>query len=69
MNFSLNDEQKQLQGMVSDFCREEVAPGAEARDQKAEFPTQLFLKLASLGIPAIPHSTEYGGLGLGTFEM
>jgi short/branched chain acyl-CoA dehydrogenase len=69
VNFSLNDEQKQLQAMVSEFCRKEVAPGAEARDQKAEFPTQLFLKLASLGIPAIPHSSEYGGLGLGTFEM
>ena len=69
MNFLLTDEQKQLQSMVSDFCREEVAPGAEARDKNAEFPTQLFLKLASLGIPAIPHSSEYGGLGLGTFEM
>lgn len=69
MNFSLNDEQKQLQAMVAEFCREEVAPGAEARDQNAEFPTELFLKLASLGIPAIPHSTDYGGLGLGTFEM
>ena len=69
MNFLLTDEQKQLQSMVSDFCREEVAPGAETRDKNAEFPTQLFLKLASLGIPAIPHSSEYGGLGLGTFEM
>lgn len=69
MDFLLNDEQKQLQAMVAEFCREEVAPGAEARDQKAEFPTELFLKLAALGIPAIPHSPDYGGLGLGTFEM
>jgi alkylation response protein AidB-like acyl-CoA dehydrogenase len=69
VNFSLSDQQKELQTMVADFCREEVAPGAEARDQKAEFPTELFLKLASLGIPAIPHSPDYGGLGLGTFEM
>ena len=69
MNFLLTDEQKQLQSMVADFCRAEVAPGAEARDKNAEFPTGLFLKLASLGIPAIPHSSDYGGLGLGTFEM
>ena len=69
MNFLLTDEQKQLQSMVADFCRAEVAPGAEARDKNAEFPTALFLKLASLGIPAIPHSSDYGGLGLGTFEM
>ncbi|HVF16391.1 MAG TPA: acyl-CoA dehydrogenase family protein, partial [Steroidobacteraceae bacterium] len=69
MNFVLTDEQKQLQSMVADFCREEVAPGAEARDRTSEFPTQLFLKLASLGIPAIPHSSDYGGLGLGTFDF
>ncbi len=69
MDFLLSDEQKQLQDMVSDFCRDEVAAGAEARDQRAEFPTELFLKLASLGIPAIPHSPDYGGLGLGTFDM
>lgn len=69
MDFLLSDEQQQLQDMVSDFCRNEVAPGAEARDQRAEFPTELFLKLASLGITAIPYSPDYGGLGLGTFEM
>lgn len=69
MDFLLNDEQQQLQDMVAGFCREEVVPGAEARDESAEFPTQLFLKLASLGITAIPHSPDYGGLGLGTFEM
>jgi alkylation response protein AidB-like acyl-CoA dehydrogenase len=69
MDFLLSDEQKQLQGMVADFCRAEVASGAEDRDRKAEFPTELFLKLASLGIPAIPHDPAYGGLGLGTFEM
>lgn len=69
MDFLLNDEQKQLQTMVADFCREEVAPDAETRDREGEFPTALFLKLATLGIPAIPHSPDYGGLGLGTFEM
>lgn len=69
MNFLLTDDQKQLQGMVAEFCRAEVALGAEERDHRAEFPTELFLKLASLGIPAIPHDPAWGGLGLGTFEM
>src|SRR5262245_56475860 len=69
MDYSLNDEQKQLRDTVGEFCRAEVAPGAEERDRKAEFPTALFLKLATLGIPAIPHEPAYGGLGLGTFEM
>jgi len=69
MDFLLNESQMQLQEMVADFCRREVAPGAEERDRLAEFPTGLFLKLASLGIPAIPHDPEYGGLGLGTLDM
>jgi short/branched chain acyl-CoA dehydrogenase len=69
MDFLLSNDQKQLQDMVTEFCRHEVAPGAQARDQRAEFPTELFLKLAALGVPAIPHSRDYGGLGLGTFEM
>ena len=69
MDFTLTDDQKQLQEMVGEFCRKEVSAGALQRDQRAEFPTELFAKLASLGIPAIPHGVENGGLGLGTFEM
>jgi short-chain 2-methylacyl-CoA dehydrogenase len=69
MDFLLSDEQKQLRRTVADFCQAEVAPGAEERDREAEFPTALFLELAGLGIPAIPHDAAYGGLGLGTFEM
>ena len=69
MDFILTDEQKQLQEMVGDFCENEVAPGAQSRDEAAEFPLELFAKLAALGVPPIPHSTESGGLGLGTFDM
>ncbi len=69
MDFTLTDDQKQLQEMVGTFCEKEVAAGAFERDRVAEFPAGLFAKLASLGITAIPHSVENGGLGLGTFEM
>lgn len=69
MDFQLDDEQRQLQDRVADFCRREVAPGAEQRDRDGAFPTQLFLKIAALGIPAIPHDPQVGGLGLGTLEM
>jgi len=69
VDFMLNNEQEQLQDMVAEFCRREVAPGAQVRDQHAEFPTELFLKLAALGIPSIPHARANGGMGLGTFEM
>lgn len=67
MNFSLTEDQKQLQEMVEDFCRREVAPGSEARDRDGSFPAALFGKLASLGVTAIPHRAKDGGLG--TLDM
>ena len=69
MDFFLNEDQQKLQDMVEEFAREEVSPNAEQRDRDAAFPTELFLKMSGLGIPAIPHDPEYGGLGMGTFEM
>lgn len=69
MNFTLTDEQVQLQETVADFARKRVAPGAEERDRTGEFPTALFLEVAKLGITAIPHSPDDGGLGLGNLDM
>lgn len=69
MDFVLTDEQRELQDTVADFCRRRIAPGAQERDREAAFPTALFLELASLGIPAIPHDPAYGGMGLGTLDM
>lgn len=69
MNFALSNEQNQLQDMVAEFCRREVTPGAQTRDQLAEFPKELFLQLSALGIPAIAHARDDGGMGLGTLEM
>ena len=69
MDFLLTEDQERLQSTVADFCDREVAPGAEERDRTAVFPTELFGKIAGLGIPAIPHHQDDGGLGLGTFDM
>jgi short-chain 2-methylacyl-CoA dehydrogenase len=69
MDFLLSDDQRQFQEMIAAFARKEVAPGAEERDRTARFPTELVLRIAELGIPAIPHSKADGGLGLGTLDM
>lgn len=69
MDFSLSAEQIELQQLVRGFSDREVAPGAEERDRLAQFPTRLFQQLAALGVPRIPHSREWGGLGLGTFDL
>ena len=69
MDFELTDEQLRLQAAVAEFARSEIAPQAEALDREARFPTALFLRLADLGVTAIPFASEWGGMGQGTFEM
>jgi short-chain 2-methylacyl-CoA dehydrogenase len=69
MNFLLTEDQERLRASVAEFAAREVAPKAEALDREAAFPTELFLRMAELGITAIPFEPEWGGLGQGTFEM
>ena len=69
MDFSLSDDQRRLQALVNEFAQREVAPQAERLDREARFPTELFGRLAALGITSIPFEPEWGGLGQGTFEM
>jgi short-chain 2-methylacyl-CoA dehydrogenase len=69
MNFDLTDDQEKLRATVSEFTEKEVVPVAEKLDQEGRFPTELFLKVGELGIPAIPFSQEQGGMGLGVLDM
>jgi alkylation response protein AidB-like acyl-CoA dehydrogenase len=69
MNFLLSEDQKKLQATVEEFARERIAPVAEKLDRDAVFPTALFHELAEIGITSIPFAEEWGGMGLGTFDM
>lgn len=69
MNFLLTDDQKALQAQVEAFAKERVAPVAEKLDRDGVFPTSLFQELADIGVTSIPFGEEWGGMGLGTFEM
>ena len=69
MNFELTAEQVQIQTQVAEFAEREIAPVAEQLDRDGRFPYELYRQLGDLGIPAIPFSEEYGGMGMGTFEM
>ena len=69
MNFDLTAEQIELRDHVAAFARDEVAPVAEQLDRECRFPTALYRKAGALGITAIPFDAEFGGMGLGTFEM
>ncbi|MFC4639365.1 acyl-CoA dehydrogenase family protein [Deinococcus hohokamensis] len=68
MDFTLNDEQRQLQQLARDFARREIIPIAAEYDQKEELPWQVVEKAFEVGLlnPTIPEHA--GGLGLGMFD-
>jgi len=63
MDFDLNEEQKMIQDTIRKFAREKIAPVASENDKKAQFPRDLFKKLAGLGFMGTPIPEEYGGAG------
>ncbi|MCK4645913.1 MAG: acyl-CoA dehydrogenase family protein [Candidatus Aminicenantes bacterium] len=63
MDFDFNEEQKMVQETIRKFAKEEIAPVAAENDKKAQFPHDIFKKLAELGFMGTPIPEEYGGAG------
>jgi alkylation response protein AidB-like acyl-CoA dehydrogenase len=68
LDFSLTDEQKQLQRTVRDFAQSEIAPHVMEWDEASRFPAELIPKLAELGLLGVIFPENYGGAGLGYIE-
>ena len=64
MDFSLSDEQRALRDQIIRFARAELSPGAAERDARHEFPRDLWVKAAGMGLQGLPIPAEYGGSGL-----
>ncbi|MCH8966759.1 MAG: acyl-CoA dehydrogenase family protein [Planctomycetes bacterium] len=65
MDFSLDDDHQMLREQVADFARNEVAPGAEQRDQAAEQSDELRSQLGAMGLFGITIPQQYDGAGMG----
>ncbi|MDR0424165.1 MAG: acyl-CoA dehydrogenase family protein, partial [Clostridiales Family XIII bacterium] len=63
MNFELTEDHKMMRKMVRDFAEAEAAPGAEERDEKEEFPVDLWKKCGELGLAGMTFPEEYDGVG------
>ena len=63
MMFELGEDHLMMRKMVRDFAEKECGPGAEERDEKEEFPREIWDKLAELGLAGITFPEEYGGVG------
>ncbi|MGH7372380.1 MAG: acyl-CoA dehydrogenase family protein, partial [Candidatus Methylomirabilales bacterium] len=64
MDFTLNETQRAIQGVVRDFARREIIPKAAGYDQREEFPWEIVQGAASLGLLGILVPEGYGGAGM-----
>ncbi len=63
MDFSLTDEQRDIQNMVRRFAKNEIAPLAAEIDRESRFPAETFEKMGELGLMGVLVPEEYGGVG------
>jgi len=68
IDFSLSDDQKQLQELARKFAKEEIIPKAAYHDESGEFPKEISKKAWELGLMNTHVPQEYGGLGLGVLD-
>ncbi len=63
MNFTLGDDQREIQSLAREFAEAEIEPHAAAWDRDHGFPRELLGKLAELGLLGVCVPEEYGGAG------
>ncbi len=63
MDFQLTEENLLIKRTVRAFAEKEIGPRAEEIDVRDEFPSDLFHRMADLGILGIPFAEIYGGGG------
>src|SRR5229473_1379613 len=61
MKFDLDDEQSDIRDTVRRFTEQEITPNAEAWDEQAYFPREIYTKMADLGLTAMTTPKMYGG--------
>ena len=63
MDFSLTDEQREIQALAREFAQAEIEPSAAAWDREHRFPVELYPKLSALGLMGVCVPAELGGAG------
>ncbi len=62
MDFELSQEQQLLRDTFGRFCDERIRPQAQAIDEAGEFPRELFMELADLGLFGLRYPESLGGV-------
>jgi len=63
--FGLTEEEQMLQDMVRRLTKEKVAPGAEERDQKGEYPYDMLELMKENGLMGVDFPADYDGMDAG----
>ena len=63
MDFALTADQREIQALARDVAQAEIEPNAAAWDREHRFPTELYAKLAELGLMGVCVPAELGGAG------
>lgn len=64
MVFQLDDEQREIQGLVRKFARNEIAPKADEWDEDHHFPREILKPMAEMGLAGLLVPEQYGGSAL-----
>ncbi len=68
IDFSLSDEQKQIQALARQFAREVIAPVASRHDADESYPGDVVARAAELGLLNTGIPEDLGGLGLSMLD-
>jgi butyryl-CoA dehydrogenase len=63
VDFSLTEEQREIQALAREIAEIEIAPNAADWDREHRFPRELFGKLGELGLMGVCVPEELGGAG------
>ena len=69
MEFTLSEEQLELQQAAREFAEKRLYPQAEEMDEKAEMPRELIAECGELGYLGLTIPEEHDGLGMGALEF
>jgi alkylation response protein AidB-like acyl-CoA dehydrogenase len=64
--FALPEDVQEIQSLARDFARNEIMPGAPARDASHVFPREIVTQLGEMGFMGMFVPEEYGGVGMST---
>ncbi|HAL55291.1 MAG TPA: acyl-CoA dehydrogenase [Bacteroidetes bacterium] len=68
MNFQYTETQLMIRETARKFAEEELAPSADERDEKEEFPYEAVKKMGELGFMGMMIPEQYGGVDLDTIS-